>query len=175
MNTVIILRAPSGSGKTTLVSKLEKDYGKPAYVCSADHYWYNGKEEIIENYNFDITKLHVAHNYCKQKFESALKDNEPFIVVDNTNITLKEYKFYFQKANEFKYNVVFHTIINGSVEESLKSNVHRVPREALVRMYNTFMPTPKEIDGILTDEIIHDFYELRGIKKLENNMVEKFV
>jgi len=168
MRQVLILRSASGSGKSTLVSRLEKEYGKPAYVCSADDYWYADRDKTPENYLFDLNRLHIAHKECKDKFLAALNDKEPLIVVDNTNIRYKEYKFYFKAAISNGYNVTFHTITNGSVEELVKSNVHKVPAEAIQRMLNDFLPTPKEIDGILTDEVVYDFHELRGLNGQSN-------
>ncbi len=173
MKTVIILRAPAGGGKSTLVSKLEKEYGKPAYICSADDYWYADREKTPENYLFDLSRIHVAHKECKDKFLAAINDKEPFIVVDNTNIQQKEYKFYFKAGISNGYNVVFHTITNCSVEDCFKSNVHKVPLEAIQRMLDNFLPTTKEIDGILTDEVVYDFYELRGLQNGNSNQETK--
>lgn len=168
MRTLLLLQGVPGSGKSTLISRLEKEYDKPAYICSADDYWYGDREKTPENYWFDLNRLHVAHKECKDKFLAALYDKEPLIVVDNTNIRLKEYKFYFKAAISNGYNVTFHRIQNCSVEESLKNNIHKVPREAIERMLSYFIPTPKEIDGVLTDEVIYDFYELRGLNGKPN-------
>ncbi len=164
MRTVILTSGLPGSGKSTLISRLEKEYGKPAYVCSADDYWYADRDKTPENYLFDLNRLHVAHKECKDKFLAALYDKESLIVVDNTNIREKEYKFYFKAAISNNYNVIFHRIINCSVEESFQNNIHKVPREAIQRMLNDFSPIPEKIDGTLTDVVLHDFYELRGFK-----------
>ncbi len=168
-----ILKAIPGAGKSTLISRIEKEYGKPAYVCSADDYWYFGKEKIPENYLFDIKKAHIAHQVCREKFLAALSDKEPHIVIDNTNINPKDYNYYFTNGIKNGYNVVFHTIVNCSVEESVKNNVHKVPRFVIGNMLKNFKPTPKEIDGVLTDEVVYDFYELRGIKNGNTNKETK--
>lgn len=173
MRQVIILRAAAGAGKSTLISRLEKEYGKPAYICSVDDYWYADRDKTPENYLFDLNRIHIAHKECKDKFLAALGDKESLIVIDNTNIREKEYKFYFKAAISNGYNVVFHTITNCSVDELVNSNVHKVPREAIQRMLNDFLPTPKEIDGVLTDEVVYDFYELRGIKRQDNNTISE--
>lgn len=173
MNNLLIMRGLPGSSKSTLTIHLEKEYDKPACVCSADDYWFFGKEKIPENYIFDLNKLHIAHKTCKEKFIAAINDKEPLIIVDNTNIRLKEYKFYFTTGIELGYDITFHTIINCSVEDSLQSNIHKVPREAIERMLAAFLPTPKEIDGHFTDEVIYDFYELRGLKNGKSNKETK--
>lgn len=164
MKNVIISRGCSGSGKTTLIAYLEKLYDKPAYVASADDYHYFGQEKILANYKFDINNLHAAHKQCQRKFIEGLNSNEPLIVVDNTNIKSKDYKWYYITAREYNYNVTFHTILPGTVEQHINSNVHNVPREAIERMIAGLQPVPKEINGEPTDEIFYDFNELRKNK-----------
>lgn len=161
INNCLILRGCTGSGKSTLVSKLEKEYDKSAYVCSADDFHYFGKDQITENYKFDANNLHAAHKECQNKFLDALKTKAHLIIVDNTNIKFRDYKFYYLTAREHLYNVTFHTILPGTVEQHFKSNVHNVPREAIEKMIAGLQPVPKEINGELTDEIFYDFNELR--------------
>lgn len=162
MKQVIILRGLPGSGKSTLVSKIEEQYGTPAFVCSADDFHYHGKPHTPENYDFDPNNLHLAHKICKQNFTKALEANTPLVVVDNTNIRLREYKWYFLTAHEHGYNVEFHTIKKCSIQQSYKCNVHNVPMIAIDKMNNSFADTPTEIEGIPVDEVVYDFHELRG-------------
>lgn len=161
---VLILRSLPGGGKSTLISTLEKQYGYTAVICSADHFFYHGKEHTPENYQFDYNDLHLAHKICKSKFSEAINNVEPLIVVDNTNIRLREYKFYFLTAIENGYDVDIHTIKNCSMQQSYKNNVHKVPMEAIERMYNAFQDAPAEIDEHPVNEIKYDFHELRKVK-----------
>jgi len=158
---VVVLRSCSGGGKTSLIPYIEQLYGKPGYICSADDYHYFGAEKIKENYKFDINNLHAAHKQCKTRFIEGLDSNEPLIIVDNTNIKERDYKFYYLTAREHLYNVTFHTILPGSVEQHFKSNVHNVPRATIELMIAGLKPVPKEINGELTDEIFYDFNKLR--------------
>ena len=164
MKQVIVLRAIPGAGKTTLISRLEKEYGHLATICSADHYHYFGKEQIPDNYKFDIKNQKKAHESCRKSFSSALKSHEQLIVVDNTNINFKDYVWYYREARKHEYNVVFHTIRGCSVEDSFKSNVHMVPKFVIENMLTKFVDTPAEIDGEPTDEVVYDFHELRNFK-----------
>jgi predicted kinase len=162
--TIILMRGACGSGKSTLISRLEKEYNKKAYICSADDYHYFGKEQILENYKFDLNNLHIAHKQCKEKFTEGLNNNEPLIVIDNTNIKERDYKFYYLTGREHLYNVIFHTILPGTVEQHFKSNVHNVPRAAIEQMIANLKPVPAEIKGEKTKEIFYDFNELRKNK-----------
>src|SRR5690606_8562446 len=136
MRQVLILRALPGSGKTSLIPYLEEQYGHPACVCSADHFHYHGKEHTPENYAFDVNNANLSHKSCKRKFTEAIESNEPLIIVDNTNIKEKDYKWYYLTARENNYNVCFHTIKGCNVEQSFKNNVHKVPRAVIENMYN---------------------------------------
>lgn len=164
---VAVLRGCSGSGKSTLITYLEKFYGKPSYVCSADDFHYFGKENIPENYKFSPDNLHLAHKQCKERFVDGLDYNEPLIIIDNTNIKERDYKFYYLIAREHLYNVTFHTILPGTVEQHFNSNVHNVPRAAIELMISNLKPVPSEINGELTDEVFYDFNELRKNKHNE--------
>ena len=165
MNKICIAHSPTGGGKSTLCKRLaqENQIDNPV-ICSADDYHYFEKEKIPENYKFDLNNLYHAHKECKRKFTEAIANAEPLIIVDNTNIKSKDYKFYFLTAVEFGYEVEFHSIINGTVEQHFKSNVHNVPRAAVEAMVAGFKPVPSEIDGYTTKEIFYDFNELRKNK-----------
>lgn len=162
-NTVKIMRSCSGGGKSTLARKLTKEYASFT-ICSADDYWYNGEEQILANYKFDISKLHLAHKSCQNKFMEAIKNNEALIIVDNTNINERDYKWYYLAAMQAGYDVEFHTILPGTVEQHVQSNVHGVPKEAIERMIAGLKPVPKEINNEATNEIFYNFDELRNNK-----------
>lgn len=161
MNKCIIIRGVPGSGKTTLISQLEKEYNKKAYICSADDYHYFGAAKIKENYKFDISNIGSAHKQCQDKFTNGLISNESFIVVDNTNIKEKDYKWYYLLAKQYNYNVIFHTILPGTIEQHFENNVHNVPKNVIENMIIGLKPVPKEINNESTIEIFYDFNEIR--------------
>ena len=129
---VIVMRGPSGAGKSTYVMGNFPD----AVICSADNYWLDGDG----NYNFDVEKLHCAHMYCKGLFLESLKSNEDLIVVDNTNIRTRDYKYYIDLALEYGYNVEVHEMDfkDEHVELFQDRNAHDVPSHVVERMASGF-------------------------------------
>lgn len=160
LGQVKILKGVSGSGKSTLTKKLVSNEPNHA-ICSADDYHYFNMPQIPENYKFDINNLHIAHKTCQRKFVESLNKNVSLIIVDNTNIKLRDYKFYFLTAIEYGYEVEFHTIMGGNIEQHIKSNVHNVPRNILEKMIEGLKPCPTEINGHATKEIFYDFKKIR--------------
>lgn len=111
---VIIMRGAQGAGKSTYVEKQLP----PAKVCSADHFYLDDDG----NYNWSPDKVTEAHEQCKASFVRAIKNNEPLIIVDNTNIKIEKYSFYVEKAKEAGYQV-FQLVMDGDFK-----NVHNVPQ-----------------------------------------------
>lgn len=90
------MRGFPGSGKSYTAAKLApKDQ-----IFTTDNFW--GPE-----YNFDIEKIPIAHQWNIKQVENAMKNNITPIVVDNTNITWDEIKPYVQLAKNFLYDVKY--------------------------------------------------------------------
>lgn len=164
--TLVILRGLPGSGKSTLAKKLEEDFGEEAVICSADYYFYFGKEHIPENYKFDRNLLGKAHGSCKYNACKAMDEGKPLVIIDNTNIRLAEYKFYALTAKEKGYKVVSHAITGMTAEKSAELNVHSVPLEACARMLHAYDKCPRKILGkddavVEVDETKHDYLWIR--------------
>lgn len=121
---VIILRGVPGSGKSTETKK-----HPDAYIVSADHYFI-GDDGV---YRFDMAKIAAAHGQCKGKFQSALKAKKPLIIVDNTNTTVKELKFYYEEAKTAGYEVEI-IRIDCDPEVAAKRGVHNVPKDTVIKM-----------------------------------------
>ena len=82
MKKLYIVRGLPGSGKSTFAEAL---VGSDFLVCEADKYF------IVDGeYKFDATKLRQAHEWCKNRVETYMKDslvNDQFyreIAVSNT-------------------------------------------------------------------------------------------
>lgn len=132
--TVTIMRGPSGSGKSTYIAKNLAH----AFVCSADHYFMvNGV------YNWDASKIGVAHESCKDKFKKAIKDGVSEIVVDNTNTQVCEMSFYFDYAKKYNYDVQI-VRLHAPVAVCAGRNAHSVPLEAVQRMSDRMASIPVE-------------------------------
>jgi predicted kinase len=125
MNKVLILlRGLPGSGKTTL------GYAMGVTPLAADDYFYdeNGK------YNFDASKLKMAHNWCKVRTEHQMEAGIGMIVVANTFTQEWEMDEYFKLAKQYDYQI--HSVIvenrHGGVNE------HGVPADKLEQMKKRF-------------------------------------
>ena len=133
MNKVLTLvRGLPGSGKSTFANLITNQFS----VCEADKFFYD-KEG---NYNFDATKLRIAHQWCRNQVEIRMKDNEvnpqfyPEIVVSNTFTQEWEMEEYYKLAEKYGYKVFSIIVENrhGGI------NQHGVPADKLKQMADRF-------------------------------------
>jgi predicted kinase len=134
MNGVLFLvRGLPGSGKTSFATAIWNDYA----VCEADKFFYD-KEG---NYNFDPTKLKVAHVWCKNEVESKMIEHQnnqqyyPEIAVSNTFTQEWEMEDYLKLAKKYSYKVV--SLIIENIRDG--KNIHNVPIEKINEMKNRFV------------------------------------
>ena len=127
-----IVRGLPGSGKSTFALDL---VGSDFLVCEADKYFM-----VDGEYKFDGSKLKEAHESCRNRVETYMKDsliNDQFyreIAVSNTFTQEWEMQAYIDLAKQYGY-MVFTIIVenrHGGV------NQHGVPDEALTRMRDRF-------------------------------------
>jgi predicted kinase len=124
MKNVILMRGVSGSGKSSLTNTLCNKIGNVS--VSADDYFVDD----LGNYNFDATKIHLAHADCQRKFLDFLKEpSTELIIVDNTNLDILAINTYQSLAE--KHGAIFTSIIveNRHGNES----IHNVPSYVLDR------------------------------------------
>ena len=123
LKEIIIIRGASGSGKSTFANFIAGIY--PVYrgvvICEADQYF------EVEGKEFHYSLLGEAHEYCRNKFVQAIKDNTNIIIVSNTSTHESETKFYVDLAREKGYKVTSLVVenINGT------KNIHNVPEKTL--------------------------------------------
>jgi predicted kinase len=134
MRTVTILRGISGAGKSTYTRNNHPN----AVVCSADNWFI--KDGV---YTFNRDLLGKAHDWCKAQFESALQRSQDEVVVDNTNTTMREMKFYVEKAKQYGYEL---NVVRLTVDPVIAAsrNLHGVPMEGVQAMQNRFQSYPGE-------------------------------
>jgi NEDD4-binding protein 2 len=122
-----LIRGVSGSGKTTLARDLA------FHEIAADYYfeerkWNNEFGWTKErDYEFDSTRLSMAHTWCKAVVGGWMFTNIESIAVHNTFTTWKEIEPYIDMANEFGYTVVSLVVENRHGSAS----IHDVPDETL--------------------------------------------
>ena len=134
MNKILTLvRGLPGSGKSTFANFIWNNYA----ICEADTFFYD-KEG---NYNFDATKLKLAHVWCFHQVRDKMEENKasqglyyPEIVVSNTFTQEWEMEKYYELAEQYGYRVFSIIVENrhGGV------NQHGVPDEKLEQMKNRF-------------------------------------
>ena len=133
MRTLIIIRGLPGAGKSSFAHFLWAS----GIIFEADKYFY----DEYNNYNFDASKLHAAHEWCQLKVENAMLTNKgtngkyyPEVIVSNTSTTEKELKPYLDLAAKYDYKVVSLIVENRHGNE----NKHGVPDDKIEQMRNRF-------------------------------------
>lgn len=135
--TVYLLIGLPGSGKSSQAQIIRAfgDYKeKKSIVVSADHFFVN---KLTGVYTFDVAHLGAAHNNCQIEFTRSTVMEYDHIVVDNTNLTRKDRKFYIEQAKEFGYSVQLITIgefTDEACELYASRNVHGVPLDKIILM-----------------------------------------
>lgn len=125
MKELFLLRGLPGSGKSTLAKTLGGDH------YEADMYFQRGVGDV---YQFDVSKLKDAHQWCKMITEVAMMDGKQRIVVSNTFTQQWEMDNYFALAEKYGYRVYSLIVENrhGGVNE------HGVPDDKLEQMRRRF-------------------------------------
>jgi predicted kinase len=124
-----IVRGIPGSGKSTFSKTLGGIH------IEADQYFV----DVEGNYNFDGSKIKLAHEYCRTQTEAWMKTdgdqvNVNKIVVSNTFTQEWEMEPYFELAKKYGYKV-FSIIVEN---RHGGTNVHGVPEEKIEQMKNRF-------------------------------------
>jgi predicted kinase len=133
MNKVLILlRGLPGSGKSTFANYMFSNN-----IFEADKYFY----DEFGNYNFDASKLDLAHKWCQDQVIVAMTENllsngkyYSEIVVSNTSTTEKELKPYLDLAMTYNYNIISLIVENRHGN----SSVHNLPAETIEKMRKRF-------------------------------------
>jgi predicted kinase len=126
---IYLVRGLPGSGKSTFSKTLGGIH------IEADQYFV----DVEGNYNFDGSKIKLAHEYCRTQTEAWMKTdgdqvNVNKIVVSNTFTQEWEMEPYYELAKKYGYKVF--SIIVENRHEGI--NVHNVPEEKIEQMKNRF-------------------------------------
>lgn len=128
MKKLFLVRGLPGSGKSTFAKALG------GINIEADQYFM-----VDGKYNFDASKLKLAHNYCQSQTQIWMRCNDPQInvnriVVSNTFTQEWEMEAYYQLAAKYGYQVF--SIIVENRHNGV--NEHGVPEEKIEQMRNRF-------------------------------------
>lgn len=128
MKTLILLRGLPGAGKSTIARLLvgDKDYCHK----EADMYFVDRDG----NYNFDGSKLKLAHEWCRGEVEFLMRHEHSTVVVSNTFTQEWEMEAYYELAKKYDYRVTALVVENRHNGK----NVHGVPDEVLEKMAERF-------------------------------------
>jgi predicted kinase len=123
MKELFLLRGLPGSGKSTLAKSLGGKH------FEADMYFVRDGE-----YQFDVTKLKDAHEWCRSSIGGLMINEEPKLIVSNTFTQEWEMESYYKLAEKYGYRVYSLIVENrhGGVNE------HGVPEDKLEQMKNRF-------------------------------------
>ena len=124
-----ICRGIPGSGKSTFAKTLRGIH------IEADQYFVDGDG----NYNFDGSKIKLAHEYCKGQTEAWMKTdgtqvNVDKIVVSNTFTQEWEFQPYLELAEKYGYKTFCIIVENRHGN----TNEHNVPEDKIEQMKNRF-------------------------------------
>ena len=124
-----LVRGLPSAGKSTFAKTLGGIH------IEADQYFVDSEG----NYNFDGSKIKLAHEYCKAQTEAWMKTdgdqvNVDKIAISNTFTQEWELETYFELAKKYGYKV-FSVIIETRHENK---NEHNVPKDKIEQMKNRF-------------------------------------
>ncbi len=128
MPTLYLIRGVPGSGKTSLANKMI-NAGLIDQYYEADDFFYDKDG----NYNFDASKLYIAHNQCQNWTWTALLEGLN-VAVSNTSTTLAEVNTYKEIARCSKAEFV--SLIVENRHDGV--NTHDVPEHTLKKMKDRF-------------------------------------
>ena len=135
---VLIYRGPSGSGKSThavTVKNYCRENDLSITYCSADDYFL---DESFE-YKFKPHKISHAHEYCYNRFVSAIGARKDWIIVDNTNLALWEIMPYLQLANYYRAEI--HIIqFDAPWQVRMANQMHDLPQKKLAQQKLNGLP-----------------------------------
>jgi hypothetical protein len=123
MKILYIVRGIPGSGKSTFANSL----GCP--VFEADMYFM-----IDGEYKFDMSKIKLAHDWCKLRVEHSMEDGLGTIAVANTFTREWEMDAYYELAEKYDYRV--YSVIVENRHDGV--NQHGCPDDKIEQMKNRF-------------------------------------
>jgi NEDD4-binding protein 2 len=146
---LILMRGVSGSGKSTMARKIAETHDLSVILSTDDFFVVDGE------YRFDPKRLGEFHAANVKRVETAMGDECPCVIVDNTNTQAWEMRPYVELAMEHDYEVQIVEPEPVSFEELMKRQSQRadqnksLPAEVVSRMLMRYEPNVT-VDKILS-------------------------
>jgi hypothetical protein len=133
---LILVRHLPGAGSSTFASNIQAVYSQAGIslkVHSADDYFYENGQIYME-YEFDASKLYLAHMecLCRTRADLILKKD---VIVTNTFTTEKELSPYLELAKELDVQLISLILENRHGN----SSIHNVSEETIEKMESRFV------------------------------------
>merc|ERR1711976_705118 len=109
-------------------------------VISADDFFNKDGD-----YKFDPKQKKKAHDYCRKKFDNLIEEGvkNSIVIVDNTNSTKSEYRYYLDRSRGAgKITIIVEISCNDEKElkEFHQRGLHSVPIQDMGRMFDDGNP-----------------------------------
>lgn len=125
-----------GSGKSTRANEIKTYYtlnNTTCEICSADSYFIDDRGR----YNFDPTKLHLAHKTCIDSVIHHLSNKVEIVIVDNTNLKKSDIQPYVNIAERLGITIISEEPSTPWKDDPItcsEKTVHQVPLHTIERM-----------------------------------------
>lgn len=149
-----------GSGKSFLAKQIRDDYQWCA-IFSTDNYWFRPDGKYDWNPRL-VGEAHAWNFEQVTKFVSNDYSMYDTIIIDNTNIQLKEFRKYIDLIAPLNHEVVIaepNTTWKFDVEECAKRNTHSVPKESIQRMLDRWENTEQIVTQLTKEGIKCSIYQ----------------
>ncbi len=172
MKTLLLFRGAPGAGKSTLI----KRWGIKGFALSPDE-----MRTLYESPNIGVDgQLSIGFHSDKKVWETIYKIAESrfargeFTVIDATNSQTHEILQWKNLAKKYGYRIYLCDMTDVPIEECKRRNngrtqVKRVPEEAIEKMYARFatQPVPSGVTIIKPDEIRNLLWKCESVDKFD--------
>eukprot|EP00826_Nyctotherus_ovalis_P056470 TRINITY_DN7630_c0_g1_i2.p1 TRINITY_DN7630_c0_g1~~TRINITY_DN7630_c0_g1_i2.p1 ORF type:complete len:165 (-),score=77.65 TRINITY_DN7630_c0_g1_i2:145-639(-) len=128
-----IMRGIPGSGKTIVAKKLIENGG----VIHTPGVHFVDKEGGV---NYDPSRLSDIKEKTFKAFCASVEKGQEVVVLDDSNLTSREYFHFLKKARDAGYLVAVVDMVQPDIEEAQKRNSYGIDKKALNEMATKWEP-----------------------------------
>lgn len=139
---IYIMRGLPGSGKSTRAHEIKTSAPPQNFglILSTDDFF--TKDGV---YKWDLSLCGKAHLWNQDRCKEAMENGLMKIIIDNTNLDIREMLPYIQLAEKHGYEIYIsepNTDWKYDVDECYKKCIHHVDKGKIRSMHNRWQPTP---------------------------------